>query len=105
MGQGTEDRDWELGKVLLKKFLGTLVASGEAPTGIALLNSGVKLVCSESNVLDELREFEARGTNISSCITCLKHYDLIEDVQVGIQGTMALYVQYMLDADDNFVIG
>ena len=100
MGQG----DWELGKVLLKKFLGTLLASGETPTGIALMNSGVKLACSDSNVLDELREFEARGTNISSCITCLKHYNSLEDVQVGIQGTMALYVQYMNDADDTFVI-
>lgn len=101
MGQG----DWELGRVLLKKFLGTVVASGQAPTGIALLNSGVKLACSGSPVLDELRELEARGANISSCITCLKHYDLLEDVQVGIQGTMALYVQYMADADDTFVIG
>ena len=101
MGQGDE----ELGKVLLKKFLGTLVESGEVPTGIALLNSGVKLTCSGSPVLEELRELEARGANISSCVTCLKHFDLIDDVAVGIQGTMALYVQYMADADDVFVIG
>jgi len=101
MGQG----DFALGKELLKKFLGTIVASGETPTGIALLNSGVKLSCTGSPVLDELQALEARGARISSCITCLKHYDLLEEVQVGIQGTMALYVQYMWDADDTFVVG
>ena len=101
MGQG----DFEMGKTLLKKFLGTIVESGETPTGIALLNSGVKLTCTGSPVLEELRALEARGTNISSCVTCLEHYDLIGEVQVGIQGNMRLYVQYMFDADDTFVIG
>jgi hypothetical protein len=101
MGQG----DWDLGKTLLKKFLGQIVASDETPTGIALMNSGVKLVCSQSPVLEELQALEKRGTNISSCITCLEFYDLIGDVQVGIQGNMRMYVQYMFDADDTFVIG
>jgi len=101
MGQG----DWEMGKVLLKKFLGTIVESGETPTGIALLNSGVKLACTGSPVLEELRALEKRGANISSCITCLEFYDLVGDVQVGIQGNMRLYVQFMFDADDTFVIG
>ena len=101
MGQG----DFELGKELLRKFLGTIVASGEIPTGIALMNSGVKLACSQSHVLEELQALEKRGVNIISCITCLEFYDLVWDVQVGIQGNMRMYVQYMLDADDTFVIG
>ncbi|MCL2882096.1 MAG: sulfurtransferase-like selenium metabolism protein YedF [Coriobacteriia bacterium] len=101
LGQG----DYELGKTLMKKFLHTAVASGETPEGIALLNSGVKLACEGSPVLDELRSFEERGAKISSCITCLEFYDLLDKVAVGIQGTMSLYVQYMFDADDTFVIG
>jgi len=100
MGSG----DFELGRALLKKFLGTIIESGDIPTGIALMNSGVKLTCTGSPVLEELRELEKRGTNISSCVTCLEFYDLIGEVQVGIQGNMRLYVQYMFDADDTFVI-
>ncbi|MCL2331902.1 MAG: sulfurtransferase-like selenium metabolism protein YedF [Actinomycetia bacterium] len=101
LGQG----DWELGKTLMKMFLGNIVADGQVPEGISLLNSGVKLACEGSPVLDELRALEDRGTKISSCITCLKFYDLLDKVAVGIQGTMPLYVQYMFDADDAFVIG
>jgi hypothetical protein len=55
--------------------------------------------------LEELQALEQRGANISSCITCLEFYDLIDDVKVGIQGNMRMYVQYMVDADDTFVIG
>ena len=101
MGQGDE----ELGRTLMKMFLGTTIASGYAPEGIALMNSGVKLTCTGSNVLDELKELEARGTHISSCITCLKKFGLLDKVQVGIQGTMSLYVQYAFESDDTFVIG
>jgi len=101
MGHG----DFEMGKTLLKKFLGHIVQTRETLTGIALLNSGVKLTCAGSPVLEELRTLEESGTHISSCVTCLKHYNLLDQVQVGIQGTMGLYVQYMFDADDTFVIG
>ena len=101
LGHGNE----ELGKTLMKKFLRTVVDSGETPEGIALLNSGVKLSCEGSPVLDELKALEERGAKISSCITCLTFYSLLDKVAVGIQGTMSLYVQYMFDADDTFVIG
>jgi len=101
LGQG----DYELGKTLMKKFLQTIVKSGNTPEGVALLNSGVKLACAGSPVLEELRVLEERGAKISSCITCLKFYDLFGKVEVGIEGTMSLYVQYMFDADDTFVIG
>ncbi|MDR1775248.1 MAG: sulfurtransferase-like selenium metabolism protein YedF [Actinomycetes bacterium] len=97
--------DWELGRTLMKMFLANIVESGETPTGIAFLNSGVKLACTGSPVLDELRALADRGCNISSCITCLKFYDLLDSVEIGIQGTMPLYVQNLFDADDSFVIG
>ncbi|MCL2324454.1 MAG: hypothetical protein FWC48_02630 [Actinomycetia bacterium] len=101
LGQG----DWELGRTLMKMFLGKIVEEEQRPIGISLLNSGVKLACAGSPVLDELKTLEAAGVNISSCITCLKFYDLIDKVEVGIQGSMSLYVQQAFDADDAFVIG
>jgi len=101
LGQGDE----ELGKTLMKMLLGNIVAAGQTPEGIALLNSGVKLACEDSLVLDELKTLEARGAKISSCITCLKFYDLFDKIEVGIQGTMPLYVQYLFDVDDTLVIG
>jgi hypothetical protein len=100
MGQG----DFELGKTVLKMFLDQVAQNEVAPEGIAFLNSGVKLACTGSPVLEALKALEAKGTKISSCITCLKFYDLLDSVEVGIQGTMPLYVEYMMDADDTFVI-
>ena len=75
--------DDELGGVLMRSFLHTLGEREPPPGKVVLLNSGVRLVTSGSEVLDDLRLLEGRGTEVLACGTCLEYYKLKEAVEVG----------------------
>ncbi len=53
LGRGSE----ELGKILMRFFLQTLEQSELQPGKITLLNTGVKLACEGSEVLEDLQGF------------------------------------------------
>lgn len=78
-GQG----DLELGQILIKSFFYALAESNHLPQGIYFINSGVKLVCSGSPVLDSLMRLQKRGVQLFACGLCLDYYKLKEELQVG----------------------
>lgn len=75
--------DDTLGAGLMKNFLLTLKEMGPALWRILFLNGGVKLCCQGSESLATLRELEAAGVSILVCGTCLNHFGLLEQKQVG----------------------
>jgi selenium metabolism protein YedF len=79
LGRGSE----ELGKILMRSFLQTLEQSEVHPQRIILINSGVKLACEGSEVLEDLQEFAARGVEILSCGTCLDYFGIKKKLMVG----------------------
>jgi selenium metabolism protein YedF len=79
LGRGSE----ELGKILMRSFLQTLEQSEAKPQKVILMNSAVKLACEGSEVLEDLQEFVAKGTEILSCGTCLDYFGLKKKLMVG----------------------
>jgi len=79
MGRGSE----ELGKILLRSFLQTLEQSEVQPQKVILLNSGVKLACRGSEVLEDLQELGAKGVEILACGTCLDFFGLKKNLLAG----------------------
>jgi selenium metabolism protein YedF len=79
LGRGSE----ELGRILMRSFLQTLEQSDVQPQKIILINSGVKLACQGSEVLEDLREFSAKGVEILSCGTCLDYFGLKKKLMAG----------------------
>jgi len=79
LGRGSE----ELGKILMRSFLQTLEQFETGPAKIIFLNSGVKLACKGSEVLEDLQEFAQRGVEILSCGTCLDYFGLKKELMVG----------------------
>lgn len=82
------DGDPQLGKKLLQVFLDTLLQSDIPIDRILCLNSAVFLTTEGSPVLDLMRDFMERGTEISSCGTCLDFYGRKQALRVGGIGTM-----------------
>jgi len=78
-GRGSE----ELGRILMRSFLQTLEQSEVHPQKILLVNSGVKLACEGSEVLEDLQEFAARGVELLSCGTCLDYFGIKKKLMVG----------------------
>jgi len=84
MGQGDQDLQYKL----LKTYLTLLNENDYLPSAISFYTEGVKLLTSTSPVLEELKALEAKGVRLIACGTCINHYYLADDLQVGIIGGM-----------------
>ncbi|MCB2184999.1 MAG: sulfurtransferase-like selenium metabolism protein YedF [Deltaproteobacteria bacterium] len=75
--------DDALGAGLMKNFLATLGEMGPALWRIIFVNGGVKLCVAGSPVLESLQGLVQNGVSILVCGTCLTHFGLLEQKQVG----------------------
>lgn len=96
-GMGTGDE--ALGLQLITNYLGLINEEPEMPRFIVFYNSGVKLICKGSPVIDSLKAIEGKGVKLIACKSCLKHFDLIDKIEVGITGTMIDIVELQKVAD------
>ncbi|RAK08493.1 selenium metabolism protein YedF [Halanaerobium saccharolyticum] len=79
LGEGEED----LGKILIKGFLSTLLDIKPLPEKVIFLNSGVKMAVLEKDVTATLEKLESAGVEVLICGTCLDYYDLSDQLEVG----------------------
>jgi len=79
MGNGSD----ELGRVLMRNFLFTLNELATPPDTLLFVNAGVKLVVTDSEVLEALTKLVDKGTDIASCGLCLDFFELKDQVQIG----------------------
>jgi intracellular sulfur oxidation DsrE/DsrF family protein len=85
-GMGEADED--LSQKLVKTYLSLLDDNDVLPGAICFYAEGVKLVVEGSPVLDILQSLEEKNVDLVICNTCLKYYDLLDQVKVGIVGGM-----------------
>ncbi len=95
-GMGTGDL--ELGLILISNYLKLSLSNGQLPKIITFYNSGVKLTCTGSPVIETLQEMEKAGVKMIICKTCINFYKLENKVEVGIQGTMQDIITLQADA-------
>lgn len=79
LGRGSD----ELGGILTRSFFYTLAEADKLPAQVILVNSGVKLACENSPVLQHLIDLEKKGVQILACGTCLDYYGLREKLCAG----------------------
>jgi selenium metabolism protein YedF len=95
MGYG----DDELGLKLMISYIKTLKEMGSELWRLVFVNNGVKLTIEGSEVLPVLKEYEKEGLHILVCGTCLTHFDLLDQKQVGETTNMLDIVTAMQLAD------
>jgi selenium metabolism protein YedF len=91
MGRGND----ELGYVLIRTFLHTVVLQAEKPNVMIFYNTGVKLTLQESEVLDDLKELASAGVEMLVCGTCLNYFEAKEKLGVGVVSNMYDIVETM----------
>ncbi len=62
-------------------------------------NSGVRLLCQDSPVLDHVKRLEDQGVEILACTTCLEFFDLEEKLKVGRPTGMVQSIQSMMGSE------
>ena len=91
--------DDELGSKLMISFIKTLKEMGPELWRLVFVNNGVKLTIEGSEVLHVLKEYEKEGLQILVCGTCLDHFDLLDQKQVGETTNMLDIITAMQLAD------
>ncbi len=94
MGRGNA----ELGAILVRSFFHTLGEVGPLPQTIIFFNTGAKLACQGSPILDDLCGLEAKGIEILVCGTCLNYFELTDELAVGQVSNMYDIAETMLRA-------
>jgi selenium metabolism protein YedF len=77
------DGEPDLGAKLMGAFLATLLDSGPAPARIICMNSAIFLTTTGSPVQELLKKFEAGGSEVLSCQTCLDYYGRRDQLVAG----------------------
>lgn len=94
MGEGNED----LGLILTKSFLITLVERDIMPRSLLFYNSGVKLAADDSFVIDQLRKLEKKGVKLLLCGTCISFYNIGKEITIGTVSNMYEMAEEMISA-------
>jgi selenium metabolism protein YedF len=79
MGRGND----ELGHILIKSFLHTLLQMEPLPEKIIFYNSGVQLTTRNSEVIDDLQQLRDSGVDILVCGTCVNFFGLSDRIGIG----------------------
>jgi selenium metabolism protein YedF len=94
LGDGPE----ELGSLLMKNFINTLVETSEIPDRMIFVNTGVLLTTEGSEVLEALEQLGNRGTEISSCGICLDFFKMKDKLKAGVVTNMFTVAENLLKA-------
>jgi selenium metabolism protein YedF len=94
MGRG----EVELGDILIRGFFHALGEVEPRPQTIIFFNTGVRLACEGSPVLEDLGAREEEGIEILACGTCLDYLELTDRLAVGRISNMYEIAETMLGA-------
>ena len=101
----TIGKDENLGRILMKAFFETMIAIEQIPQMIFLINTAVRLSTIDKDFIPLLKKIEEKGTEIFTCGTCLKYYNLEDQLKVGYRGTTNHFIEGMVDFNKTIWIG
>jgi len=97
--EGLGKGDDKLGSLLMANLLRLLAEQEEKPKTMIFWNTGVKLLCEGSKVLNHIRKLENAGVEILACTTCLEYFDLVDKLSVGKPTTMMKSIESVFDGE------
>ena len=92
------DGDPELGAILMKAFLNSLIEQPILPTHLIFYNSGVKLATIDSGVIGSLKTLDESGVDVMICGTCVDFYEVKTLLAVGRISNMFTITETMAKA-------
>ena len=89
--------DIELGKILMKGFIGNIKNMDIMPKTIIFVNTGVYITTKDYDAINELKNLN--DVEILSCGTCLTHFNIEKELKVGDITDAHLVMTRLFDAD------
>lgn len=95
IGRGDE----QLGYITMANLLRFLCESKDKPGAIIFWNTGVRLICEGSPVINHIKQLEKQGVEVLACTTCLEYFDLEGKILVGKPTTMLKSIARIMNDD------
>ena len=92
LGSGSD----ELGRLLMKNFIITLLELSKQPEKIFFVNSGVLLTTEGSELVEPLSKLVNAGVEMFSCGVCLEYYGIDDKLVVGMTTNMYTIAESLL---------
>ncbi|MCD6490032.1 MAG: sulfurtransferase-like selenium metabolism protein YedF [Thermodesulfobacterium sp.] len=86
-------KEEKLGKILMKAYFETMLVHNLLPDRIFFMNTGVRLTTLEEEFIPLIKELEKKGVEIYSCGTCLKYFQLENQLKVGKRAGTDVYLE------------
>jgi len=83
----------------MANFLRLLGESKDKPKTVVFWNTGIRLLCEGSKVINHIKKLEEVGVEILACTTCLEFLDLTDRLLVGKPTTMVRSIESMMKDD------
>ena len=83
----------KLGEILMKGFFETMLAHELIPEGIFFMNKGVFLTTKKEEFIQIIKQLEEKGAEIFTCGTCLKFFNLENELKVGKRAGTDVYLE------------
>jgi len=93
------DGDHELGSLLMINFIKAIRDLDVLPSKMTFYNRGVFLGRKNSPLYKELKDLEKMGVDLYLCGTCINHYSLSDEIDLGIVSNMFEIAQILASAD------
>lgn len=97
--------DENLGRILMKAFFETMIATNIKPNTLFLMNTAVRLSTVDDEFVEILKKLEKMDVEIFTCGTCLKYFNLEDKLRVGFRGTTNHFVEGIADFEKTVWIG
>ncbi|QEM69484.1 sulfurtransferase-like selenium metabolism protein YedF [Geobacter sp. FeAm09] len=94
LGDGPE----ELGRLLMRNFIHTLLELDNLPSQMFFVNTGVLLTTEGSEVLEALEKLAGMGVEVLSCGLCLDFFRLKDKLKAGSTTNMLMIAETLLSA-------
>ena len=94
-GEGDE----ELSRVLMKSYFYALDESITLPSNIIFINSGVKLLTENYDVIKHIESLKNRGVSILACCICTDYYKLKDHIKVAEITNMYSIIEILNNSD------
>lgn len=94
-GEGDE----ELSRVLMKSYFYALDESITLPSNIIFINSGVKLLTENYDVIKHIESLKNRGVSILACGICTDYYKLKDHIKVAEITNMYSVIEILNNSD------
>ena len=93
------ERDEELSRVLMKSYFYALDESITLPSNIIFINSGVKLLTENYDVIKHIESLKNRGVSILACGICTDYYKLKDHIKVAEITNMYSVIEILNNSD------